>query len=94
MARIDDAVTRILRVKHRAGLWDKPSPADREGAGQRDTLGSRDHRELAREAVRRSLVLLKNDQILPLDARPRSWWSGAVPMISETDRWLVADLAG
>ncbi|MCH1448332.1 MAG: exo 1,3/1,4-beta-D-glucan glucohydrolase [Candidatus Nanopelagicales bacterium] len=66
MARIDDAVTRILRVKHRAGLWDKPSPADRVGAGQQDTLGSSDHRELAREAVRRSLVLLKNDQILPL----------------------------
>ena len=68
LARIDDAVTRILRVKHRAGLWDKPSPANRVGAGRQDTLGSKDHRELAREAVRRSLVLLKNDQVLPLDA--------------------------
>ena len=91
MARIDDAVTRILRVKHRAGLWDKPSPADREGAGQQDTLGSRDHRELAREAVRRSLVLLKNDQILPLgrQAPVLVVGSGADDIQKQTGGWSL-----
>ena len=67
MARIDDAVTRILRVKHRAGLWDKPSPANRLGAGLQESLGSITHRELARRAVRESLVLLKNESALPLE---------------------------
>jgi beta-glucosidase len=64
MARIDDAVTRILKMKLRLGLFDKPfSSAACAGA-----MGSREHRDLARRAVRESLVLLKNDSdILPLD---------------------------
>ena len=64
MARIDDAVTRILKMKFRLGLFDKPfSSAACAGA-----MGSREHRDLARRAVRESLVLLKNDgDILPLD---------------------------
>jgi beta-glucosidase len=68
MSRIDDAVTRILRVKHRAGLWEKPSPAQRQGTGFQSTLGSIENRDLARRAVRQSLVLLKNDNLLPLDS--------------------------
>lgn len=65
--RIDDAVTRILRVKLRAGLFDKPSPANRNFAGKTDIIGSDEHREVARQAVRESLVLLKNKaQLLPL----------------------------
>lgn len=63
MARIDDAVTRILRVKLRAGLFDT-SPAANRYAGDPDAL---QHRDLARRAVRESLVLLKNDTgVLPL----------------------------
>jgi beta-glucosidase len=64
MARIDDAVTRILKMKLRLGLFGKPfSSAACAGA-----MGSREHRDLARRAVRESLVLLKNDgDILPLD---------------------------
>lgn len=66
-ARIDDAVRRILRVKVRAGLFDKPSPAARPLSGNRSLIGHPDHREVARQAVRESLVLLKNkQQILPL----------------------------
>ena len=42
--RIDDAVTRILRVKMRAGLWDKPSPAARRYAGAENLLGLDSHR--------------------------------------------------
>ncbi|MFI5843328.1 glycoside hydrolase family 3 N-terminal domain-containing protein [Catenuloplanes sp. NPDC051500] len=61
MDRVDDAVRRVLRVKMRAGLWDKPRPQDRTLAGRTDVLGRPEHRALAREAVRKSLVLLKND---------------------------------
>jgi len=65
MARIDDAVTRILRVKFAMGLMDpKRSPlADRSLA---KTFGSPEHRQVAREAVRQSVVLLKNQKLLPL----------------------------
>ncbi|MDB1126123.1 glycoside hydrolase family 3 protein [Vibrio algarum] len=67
MTRIDDAVTRILRVKMRAGLWDKPQPTKRGYAGNQNLVGANEHREVAREAVRKSLVLLKNNgAILPL----------------------------
>uniref|UniRef100_A0A6M2EEB5 beta-glucosidase n=1 Tax=Populus davidiana TaxID=266767 RepID=A0A6M2EEB5_9ROSI len=56
MSRINDAVQRILRVKFVMGLFEKPL-ADLSMAHH---LGSQEHRELAREAVRKSLVLLKN----------------------------------
>ncbi|WP_440057019.1 glycoside hydrolase family 3 protein (plasmid) [Pseudoalteromonas sp. T1lg65] len=68
--RIDDAVRRILRVKFRAGLFTKPSPANRPYAGKTELLGHAEHRAIAREAVRKSLVLLKNKSgILPLSAK-------------------------
>jgi beta-glucosidase len=67
MDRIDDAVTRILRVKMRANLWQKPQPSERLLAGDSDILGSDAHRAIARQAVSESLVLLKNEgSILPL----------------------------
>ena len=66
-ARLDEAVTRILRVKLRAGILDATSPAQREFAGRWELLGAPEHRAVAREAVRKSLVLLKNDDgLLPL----------------------------
>ena len=66
MARIDDAVRRILRVKVRAGLLDRVRPSERPWADS-DSFGSATHRAVAREAVRRSLVLLKHDGgVLPL----------------------------
>lgn len=62
-ARIDDAVRRILRVKLALGLFENPLPAAGDAAGIR----SPEHLELARTAVRESLVLLKNDNAaLPL----------------------------
>ncbi|GAA3868699.1 exo 1,3/1,4-beta-D-glucan glucohydrolase [Saccharothrix violaceirubra] len=68
LARIDDAVTRILRVKLRAGVLDGVKPSARPDAGSAKAL---DARRLAREAVRESQVLLKNNGgVLPL--KPRS----------------------
>jgi len=67
VARIDDAVSRILRVKFRAGLFDKPSPENRVYSGKTELIGHEKHRQVARQAVRESLVLLKNNQqLLPL----------------------------
>ncbi len=61
MERIDDAVRRILRQKFRLGLFENPFP---------DTtllrkVGSKSHRDVARQAVRESMVLLKNNGVLP-----------------------------
>ena len=66
LARIDEAVTRILRVKARLGLFEAPKPSARLLAGRYDLLGAAEHRAIAREAVRKSLVLLRNDGVLPL----------------------------
>lgn len=64
MARIDDAVARILRVKLRAGLFDGKPPSANAHAGSSDAVQDR---ALAREAVRKTLVLLKNENdALPL----------------------------
>jgi beta-glucosidase len=77
-SRLDDAVRRIVRVKAMAHLFDKPAPKDRTGAGRFDQLGSPEHRALAREAVRKSLVLLKNDrQLLPLNPHAHILVAGA-----------------
>ena len=66
-SRIDDAVSRILRVKVRAGLFEKPSPANRTLSGKTALIGAQEHREVAQQAVRESLVLLKNNNsLLPL----------------------------
>jgi beta-glucosidase len=77
-SRVDDAVRRILRVKALAGLFDRPLPAQRPDAGHFDQLGSAAHRAIAREAVRKSLVLLKNEGgLLPLSPRGRILVAGA-----------------
>ncbi len=66
ISRIDDAVKRILRVKFAMGLLDKDRPQTADRTLHKD-FGSEEHRSLAREAVRKSVVLLKNENhILPV----------------------------
>ena len=62
MDRIDDAVSRILKVKMEMGLFDNPYIDDT----YLDQIGSAAHRALAREAVQKSTILLKNQGSLPL----------------------------
>jgi len=64
MSRIDDAVRRILRVKAKLGLFDPARPYE----AKPELVGAPAHRALAREAVAKTLVLLKNDGVLPIKA--------------------------
>jgi beta-glucosidase len=74
LSRLDDAVRRILRVKARLGLFDPARPWE----GRPGVIASPEHRALAREAVRKSLVLLKNNGgVLPLRASARVLVTGS-----------------
>lgn len=92
MSRIDDAVRRILRVKFALGLMD----ADRSALADRSlqaSFGSAEHRALAREAVRKSLVLLKNGaNTLPLSkqaARIHVAGKSAEDLGNQTGGWTI-----
>lgn len=92
LSRIDDAVRRILRVKLRADLWQKGLPSKRPLAGKDELLGAPEHRAVARQAVRESLVLLKNkNNILPLSPRLNVLVAGdgADNISKQTGGWSV-----
>jgi beta-glucosidase len=89
MSRIDDAVTRILRVKMRMGLFEMPKPSARPGATDATRLV---HHALAAEAVQKSLVLLKNDRkVLPLDRTAKVLVVGksADSIENQTGGWTI-----
>ena len=68
-SRIDEAVTRIIKLKQKLGLMNQNFDPARQPA---EVVGSAPHREIARRAVRRSQVLLKNNnQVLPLRPNQR-----------------------
>ncbi|MDE2183489.1 MAG: glycoside hydrolase family 3 protein [Alphaproteobacteria bacterium] len=93
MARLDEAVSRILRVKLRAGVMTEGRPSSRPYAGRWDLLGSIPHREVARQAVRESLVLLKNDGgLLPLSPRAHILvaGSGTDDISMQTGGWTIS----
>ncbi|MET8154743.1 exo 1,3/1,4-beta-D-glucan glucohydrolase [Sphaerisporangium sp. NPDC005289] len=90
MARIDDAVTRILRVKLRAGVFTAPKPSARAFAGSADALQAK---ALARKAVRESQVLLKNNgRVLPLSPRSKVLVVGksADSLQNQTGGWSLS----
>ena len=69
MERLNDAVRRILRVKLASGIFEKGVPSSRTNAGDENILGLPENRSIARQAVRESMVLLKNNnQVLPINA--------------------------
>jgi beta-glucosidase len=80
MARLDDAVRRILRVKVKTGLFERVAPTVQ---GKLDRLGADEHRAIAREAVAKSLVLLKNDGVLPVKPGARVLVAGAADDIGK-----------
>lgn len=85
--RIDDAVRRILRIKFRSGLMENPM-ADRSLL---EKAGSEEHRAIAREAVQKSQVLLKNDNMLPLskDKNYLVCGSGADDIGKQCGGWTI-----
>lgn len=90
MSRIDDAVSRIIKVKLQAGLFDA-SPATGPHPGP-EVLHSPEVRDLARQAVRESLVLLKNDLgVLPLrrDGRVLVVGKGADSVPMQAGGWSL-----
>jgi beta-glucosidase len=76
MERIDDAVLRILTVKFKLGLFEQPF----SNPDYLETIGSDAHRELARESVAKSLVLLQNE-------------NAALPIAKDTELIYVAGVA-
>ncbi|HWR66497.1 MAG TPA: glycoside hydrolase family 3 protein [Bellilinea sp.] len=76
LERIDDAVRRILNVKYQLGLFGDTQ----SNLGSLDDIGSEAHRALARQAVRESLVLLKNE-------------NSALPIAKDADSIIVAGIA-
>jgi beta-glucosidase len=92
MARADDAVRRVLRVKLRADLWNKGLPSTRPLSGKDELLGAAEHREVARQAVRESIVLLKNkNKLLPLSPTTNILVAGdgADNISKQTGGWSV-----
>ena len=92
-ARLDEGVARILRVKLQAGLFEKGKPSTRPLAGHAEIMGADAHRDIAREAVRKSLVLLKNNgNVLPIanDAKILVVGSGAKSMSQQTGGWTIS----
>lgn len=95
MERIDDAARRILRVKFALGLFEQPTPVGQEEtlAALQARIRSPEHLALAREAVQKSLVLLKNEnQTLPLDKNARLVFvagEGAFNLARQTGGWTV-----
>ncbi|MCQ8880586.1 exo 1,3/1,4-beta-D-glucan glucohydrolase [Pseudoalteromonas shioyasakiensis] len=91
--RINDAVRRFLRAKIRWGAFSRGKPSSRSESQHPEWLGASEHRELAREAVRKSLVLLKNnDQILPIKATSKILVAGdgADSIAKQAGGWSVS----
>jgi beta-glucosidase len=74
--RVKDAVRRILRVKIRGGRIANPNGPSAY-VGKSENIGSAEHRAIAREAVQKSLVVLKNEKVLPLSKTSKIYLTGS-----------------
>lgn len=74
-ALVDECVWRILELKNKLGLFENPYK-DADEARSSEVILCREHRRLAREAVGKSCVLLKNEGILPLDTKKKTAFIG------------------
>jgi len=86
--RIDDAVSRILRIKFQMGLFENPWP----DASLTAQIGSPEHRQVARKCVQQSLVLLKNKGALPLSKNVKNLFvagRGADDLGMQCGGWTV-----
>ncbi len=91
MTRINDAVSRILKVKFEAGLFE--APYGDPSLLTDGSFGGTEHRALAREAVRRSAVLLKNEgKLLPLSKNARVFVAGskASDIGTQSGGWTIS----
>ncbi|MBC2670120.1 glycoside hydrolase family 3 N-terminal domain-containing protein [Novosphingobium piscinae] len=88
LARIDDAVRRILRIKFGLGLFDPNRPMEADTR----LIGAPEHRAIAREAVRKSMVLLKNQGVLPIrpSARVLVTGAGADSIAQQSGGWTLS----
>lgn len=92
-ARLDDAVRRFLRAKIRWGVFSRGKPSSRPESANPQWFNAKEHRELAREAVRKSLVLLKNnDNLLPLSPKSKVLIAGdgADNIAKQAGGWSVS----
>ncbi|WP_166840395.1 glycoside hydrolase family 3 protein [Rheinheimera pleomorphica] len=92
-ARLDDAVRRFLRAKIRWGVFSRGKPSTRPESANPQWFNAKEHRELAREAVRKSLVLLKNnDNLLPLSPKSKVLIAGdgADNIAKQAGGWSVS----
>lgn len=90
LSRIDDAVRRILHTKHALGLFEnQPLP-------ELEVVGSKAHREIAREAVRKSQVLLKNEGVFPLSKNARVLLAGSAAndLGAQCGGWTISWMGG
>ena len=72
---VDEAVYRILKLKNKLGLFENPYK-DADEVKEKEVILCGEHRELAREAARKSFVLLKNEGVLPLSREKKTAYIG------------------
>ncbi|QJR80740.1 glycoside hydrolase family 3 protein [Alteromonas pelagimontana] len=93
VSRIDDAVRRFLRAKIRWGVLSRGKPSSRPESTHPEWLNASQHKELAREAVRKSLVMLKNNGgVLPISPKSNVLVAGdaANDIAKQAGGWSVS----
>lgn len=91
---VDEAVYRILELKNKLGLFENPYK-DADEQKEKEVILCGEHRELAREAARKSFVLLKNEDVLPLRKEKKIAYIGPyVDNRNMTGSWSIVGEAG